>query len=494
MQSVLSPPVGRLSDVLDRKLFATIPPLIACIGSIICAKATSMSMLIGGGILIGTTLATISIVQSIPSEILPLKYRPLANGLAGVAGVLGGTVGSLAAGAVTNLSASGWRYIFWIQVGLHGTTSLGLFAFYWPKKRTDYPRMSFKEWMWACDPIGSLLLVAAATLMLLALNWAGGAYPWSNPHVCANLVVGIVLFVAFCLYEWKGRSDGIVAHVFFSTGPNFWLSTFAFAIEGWIYYSAINAVTPQLILNVGFQDNAWDIAIRQLSYKIASIFTSLAVTWYATKFKDMKTPLAATFAIMFIASICFAFIRPGWATEQIIFTALTGIGCAGPLTLLVACIQFTAPHAFLSTATGLAFSARAIGGAFGTAVIYAIVNSRIASHLAGDISSAAIAAGLPESSVPALLAGMKGSSAPKYRGKGVPGMNETIITAAWDASHWSYARAYRLGYWSVVPFVALATIAVLSMKGIKHLMTEHVEATVERESDDEGKGLGKAGL
>ena len=195
---------------------------------------------------------------------------------------------------------------------------------------------------------------------------------------------------------------------------------------------------------------------------------------------------------MFIASICFAFIRPSWGTEQIIFTALTGIGCAGPLTLLVACVQFTAPHAFLSTATGLAFSARAIGGAFGTAVIYAIVNSRIASHLAGDVGSAAIAAGLPESSVPALLKGMKGSSASRFRGAGVPGMNEAIINAAWDASHWSYAHAYRLGYWSVVTFVALATIAVLSMKGIRHLMTEHVEATVERESDDEGKGLGKA--
>jgi MFS family permease len=90
MQSVLSPLVGRLSDVLDRKMFATIPPLVACVGSIICAKATSMSMLIGGGILIGTTLATISIVQSIPSEVLPLKYRALANGLAGAAGTVGG--------------------------------------------------------------------------------------------------------------------------------------------------------------------------------------------------------------------------------------------------------------------------------------------------------------------------------------------------------------------------------------------------------------------
>ena len=88
--------------------------------------------------------------------------------------------------------------------------------------------------------------------------------------------------------EWKGRSDGIVAHVFFSTGPNFWLATFAFTIEGWIYYSAINAVTPQLILNIGFEDDAWNIAIRQLSFKIASVITSIAVTWWATRFKDMS--------------------------------------------------------------------------------------------------------------------------------------------------------------------------------------------------------------
>ena len=209
----------------------------------------------------------------------------------------------------------------------------------------------------------------------------------------------------------------------------------------------------------------------------------------------LESPLAVTFGIMFIASICFAFIKPGWGTNQIIFTALTGIGCAGPLTLLVACVQFTAPHAFLSTATGLAFSARAIGGAFGTAVIYAIVNSRVASNLPGEVSSAAIAAGLPSSSVPALLAGMKGKSASKFRGTGIPGINETIINAAWDASHWSYARAYRLGFWSVVPFVALATIAVLCMRGVKDLMTERVEATVERDSDDEKEkieGMGRA--
>lgn len=90
MQSVLSPIVGRLSDVLDRKWLAATPPLVAFVGAVISAKSTSMSMLIGGGVLIGTTLSTIAIVQAIPSEVLPLKYRALANGFAFLGGAVGG--------------------------------------------------------------------------------------------------------------------------------------------------------------------------------------------------------------------------------------------------------------------------------------------------------------------------------------------------------------------------------------------------------------------
>lgn len=100
----------------------------------------------------------------------------------------------------------------------------------------------------------------------------------------------------------------MVAHVFFSNGPNFWLATFAFAVEGyvvktnelatlnrqvanlirWIFYSAVNSITPQIILNLGFEDNSWDIAVRQLSYQIPSLTFSLVVTWWATRFKDLS--------------------------------------------------------------------------------------------------------------------------------------------------------------------------------------------------------------
>ncbi|KAI1499562.1 major facilitator superfamily domain-containing protein [Biscogniauxia marginata] len=477
MQSVLSPIVGRLSDVLDRKFLATVPPLIAFAGAVVSATATSMSMLIGGGILIGTTLATISVVQAIPSEILPLKFRALANGFAFAAGSIGGLIGSLGAGAVTNVGVDGWRYIFWIQAAFHGITAVGLFCFYWPPKRNnvEYPKKSLREYVWACDPIGSSLFISSATLMLLGLDWAGGAYPWSNPHVAAPVSLGLALLVGFVLYEWKGRSDGLVAHIFFRKNANFVYSVFAFAVEGWIFYSAVNSVVPQIVLHLGFESDAWRISVRQLSYQLPVLFSSIPITWYSTRFKDLKSPLLITFTTFLVVTICYATIRPTWNSAQIAFNVLAAIGQAGPLTLLVACVQFTAPHAFLSTATGLAFSARAIGGAFGSAVLNAIINGRLSTHYAAVVGDAAVSAGLPEGSVPELLEALDAGK----DGSGVDGSNTAIWLAAVEASRWEYTYAYRLAWSSVIPFVVLAIIAVALLKGVKDLMTEKVEATVE---------------
>lgn len=482
MQSVLSPIVGRLSDVLDRKYLAAVPPLIAFVGAIISAKATSMSMLIGGGILIGTTLSTIAIVQAIPSEILPLKYRALANGFSFMGGAIGGLVGGLGAGAVTNVDVAGWRYIFWIQAAFHGATSLGLFLFYWPPKNREYPKMRLKDYIWACDPIGSTLFICSATLMLLALDWVGGAYPWSDPHVAAPLALGLALLVAFAGYEWKGRTDGLVAHVFFRRNANFALSTFAFAVEGWIFYSAVNSVVPQIVLHLGFDTDAWTISIRQLSYSLLTMFASIPITWYATAYKDMKSPLLLTFGIFLVVTICYACIKPTWNKPQIVFNVLAGIGQSGPLTLLVACVQFTAPHAFLSTATGMAFSARAIGGAFGSAVLNVIINGHLASNYAPAVGKAATDAGLPASSIPDLLAGLESGVL-----TGVEGATSAVWAAAAEESKWQYAKAYQLAWASVIPFVVLAIVAVVFLRGVKELMTEKVEATVEHVDENQEK-------
>ncbi|KAJ7611614.1 MFS general substrate transporter [Roridomyces roridus] len=481
MQTVLSPIIGRLSDVLDRKYLSGIPPLIALAGAVISAKAESMSVLIGGGVLIGTTLSTIAIVQAIPSEILPLKYRALANGFAFLAGAFGGLVGSLGSGGVTNANPSGWRNIFWMQAAFHGMTSVGLLGFYWPPP-SDYPRLTFRELVWACDPIGSCLMTAGTTLLLLAFDWAGGTFAWRDAHVLGPLLTGVVLLIFFGLYEWKGRKDGIVAHVFFERGPNFMLSLFAFSVEGFVFYSAVNSVVPQIVLNLGFETNAWRISVRQLSYNLLIIVSSIPVTLYATKYKDLKSPLLLTFSFFLVVSICYATITPKLNHAQVGYNILAGIGQSGPLTLIVALTQFTAPHQFLSTATGLAFSARAIGGAFGSAILDAIINNKLSSY-AEDVGGAAVAAGLPSSSVGALLQALAGGGPVS----GIAGISDGILAAATNASHNAYARAYRFAWIPIIPFVVVGMVCIACLKGVKELMTEHVEATVERRAEESEK-------
>lgn len=100
-----------------------------------------------------------------------------------------------------------------MQAAFHGATSLGLFCFYWPPPhhRRDAPSASsdtpnnnkmkrLAGYVWACDPIGSLLFIGSASLLLLALDWAGGAYAWGDPHVAAPLGLGLGLLVGFGVY------------------------------------------------------------------------------------------------------------------------------------------------------------------------------------------------------------------------------------------------------------------------------------------------------
>ena len=177
-------------------------------------------------------------------------------------------------------------------------------------------------------------------------------------------------------------------------------------------------------------------------------------------------------------TICYATIQPSWNHAQIGFNVLVAIGQAGPLTLLNSCVQFCAPHAFLSTATGLSYSGRAIGGAFGSAVLNAIINGRLSAHYAPAVAAAATGAGLPAEGVPRLLGYLKQGRLPPAADKN-GGITPAVWAAALAASREEYAHAYRLAWASIAPFVVLAFAAVACLKGVKDLFTEKVEATVE---------------
>jgi len=195
----------------------------------------------------------------------------------------------------------------------------------------------------------------------------------------------------------------------------------------------------------------------------------------------MRSPLLVTLGIFLASTICYALITPDLGAAQIGYNVLVAVGQAGPLTLLVAVIQLSAPHDHLSTATGLAFSARAIGGAFGSAMLTAIIDGKLRSSYVGKVGTAATGAGLPQSSIPDLLKALEAGTSEAL--ESVPGGNADIIASALEASHWVYARAYRLAWSSVIPFAVIAIVCVALLRGVKELMTEKVEASVEPQAE-----------
>jgi hypothetical protein len=62
----------------------------------------------------------------------------------------------------------------------------------------------------------------------------------------------------------------------------------------------VNSVVPQVVLQLGFEPDAWRISIRQLSYQLPAIFSSVPITWYATRYKDLQSPLLVTFTIFLV--------------------------------------------------------------------------------------------------------------------------------------------------------------------------------------------------
>lgn len=204
---------------------------------------------------------------------------------------------------------------------------------------------------------------------------------------------------------------------------------------------------------------------------------------YATKYKDPKNPLLVSYLFLLAACCAYVGMTPDWSIIQLGISFIVGVGQAGPLVLLPTITQFTAPHAYLSTATGFMFAIRALGGAFGSAVVDTILNSYISSHYTKAVTAAVAPASLPAATMKKLVAAMKegaGKTLVKDLGTTLPDVSIPTLEAAVEAGHWVYAKGYRVSWASIIPFVVLSMACTIFLKGVKKLMTEKVEAPVEK--------------
>ncbi|KAF2261430.1 major facilitator superfamily transporter [Lojkania enalia] len=195
---------GRIYTFFSTKKTYLCGILLFEIGSAICGAAVNSLMLIigravaglgAGGIFTGAILIMLNSV--------PLHKRPMLQGLFGACFGVASVAGPLLGGAFTGSKAT-WRWCFYINLPLGAITVAAVIFFVRLDEKKPY--LSWKQTFWQLDPFGTVLFLPAITCLLLALEWGGIDYAWSDGRMIALMTIFAVLFVAFIVLQGFTRN------------------------------------------------------------------------------------------------------------------------------------------------------------------------------------------------------------------------------------------------------------------------------------------------
>ncbi|KAK5946085.1 hypothetical protein PMZ80_000224 [Knufia obscura] len=186
------------------------------IGSAVCGAAPSSTALIIGRAVAG--LGNAGLFQGaviIVVYIVPLHKRPQYMGFMGLVFGVASAIGPLLGGAFTD--GPGWRWCFYINLPCGAVVFVLLLIFlHIPAGMLQQRPTTLKEMGTRLDPVGTLFFLPCIICLLLALQWGGITYSWSNARIIVLLVLSGVLFVAFLFVQrWKGENATVPGHIFF---------------------------------------------------------------------------------------------------------------------------------------------------------------------------------------------------------------------------------------------------------------------------------------
>ncbi len=206
---------GRLSDLVGRKRLFLIGVAIFGISSITCGLAQNPAMLVTSRFIQGSgeALAAPAALGLVALLFPDPRERTKALGVWGGIAGLGGTLGTVISGLLTNIGAGTWRWIFLINIPV-AAFALAVVPRLVDESRAQRVAVDPTAERARPDVVGAL----TGTLGLVAIVYGilrGGQTSWSSGLVVASLIVGVALLTTFVLIERSTR-DPLVPLSFFS--------------------------------------------------------------------------------------------------------------------------------------------------------------------------------------------------------------------------------------------------------------------------------------
>jgi len=355
--TAMAPLYGKISDVRGRRVTLYAAILIFLVGSLVSATAQSMFMLIVGRAVQGLGGGGLfALTQTVIGDLVPprerARYAAWISGTWAVASVAGPLLGGYFAQHLH------WSLIFWINLPL-GAVAMVIINH--PLKKLSIPNRQH-----GIDGWGALLLIAATSLLLLALNWGGSTYPWGSPEILGLLASSALVWCGFAARLLTAREPLVTVDIlrnnvilagtvamFFAQAVNVGLAVYLpIYLQSSLRLSASESGTALLGLLLGTVAGAMTsgkIIPRFTHYKRIAVFGSLLTI----------ASLAILGHLAHAASLALVEV----------LTTLAGIGTGAIFPVMTVSVQNAVTRANLGVATGVLTFLRSLGGALGVALL-----------------------------------------------------------------------------------------------------------------------------
>lgn len=368
---------GKLSIIFGRRNSMIVAIILFEAGSLMCALADNMNVLIGGRVLAGAGGGGInSLVFIIITEVLPIHKRPLGMAAVGSVFAVASVLGPLIGGAFT--SNVSWRWCFYINLPVGGL-ALALFclSFNPPRAKGNY-----KQKLKMIDYVGVVLMTGGLVVLLLALTFGGsGEHAWDSAAVIACFVIGGVTCIVYCVWNFGYSKNPMlpwsVIKVYQTTAAGVVMfGTFGYFISSIMYL----AVYFQVIHNA----SAWRSGIDLLPEIIAVVVTSMSSGIMVRKTRHVKPFVLAGCCMGFIGCGLLCLLEVDSSTSKKIGLLIPlGIGVGMMMQAAIIGGQITAPKfagGVILATTWINFM-RSVGAAIAGTLAEAVYTTSYVNHV-----------------------------------------------------------------------------------------------------------------
>jgi EmrB/QacA subfamily drug resistance transporter len=360
--SVCTPLAGKLGDLFGKGRVLTLVLLVFSAGSVVCALAGSIEVLVAGRVVQGVAGGVFPLAFGIVNDEFPADRRPVAIGLLSAMFGIGAGIGLPLAGVVVDHAHLSW--LFWIGL-IALPAAWAAHRFVPPSPARERTRVD-----WA----GAALLSVGLAGLLLGISKAND-WGWGSPAVLGLLLGGTLVLGAFTAVERRTADPLIDLRVL---GDRPVLATnvagllIGLAMFGSFLLVPQFAQTPPAA-GYGLGLSVTGAGLVMLPSALVMLVAGPVGGMLGGRFGFR--PVLATGTLLAASSFGLLAVAHDAVWHFVLSGVLMGFGLSFAFASMANLIVAAVPPRDVGVATGINTVARTVGGAFGTALVTALLTA-----------------------------------------------------------------------------------------------------------------------